>query len=290
MYQVFDLNEGEILAGDVRLLYVSSARFERDWNGDRHSHECTEISFCIQGRGEFCIRDAVIPAAGDDLIIVPPFVEHSERSTPSAPLEYVVFGVSGVNIAGENLSVGYRKSSFRDQRMQFVNLLTYLLEELENRSENYLEVCSSLLNILLVKISRLPAIDMEQTRDAAPAAAGDNSVFWVKQYIDDNFTKEVNLDLLAGKVGLNKFSLVRRFKSVYGCSPINYLLDRKFQEAKFLLLTTENSVKQIATALGFSSANYFTQAFQQHVGVSPTEYRRQGGELRQKDGNKSIKA
>ena len=60
MYQVFDLNEGEILAGDVRLLYVSSARFERDWNGDRHSHECTEISFCIQGRGEFCIRDAVI--------------------------------------------------------------------------------------------------------------------------------------------------------------------------------------------------------------------------------------
>ena len=73
MYQVFDLNEGEILAGDVRLLYVSSARFERDWNGDRHSHECAEISFCIQGRGEFCIRDAVIPAAGDDLIIVPPF-------------------------------------------------------------------------------------------------------------------------------------------------------------------------------------------------------------------------
>ena len=100
----------------------------------------------------------------------------------------------------------------------------------------------------------------------------------------------MNLDLLAGKVGLNKFSLVRRFKSVYGCSPINYLLDRKFQEAKFLLLTTENSVKQIATALGFSSANYFTQAFQQHVGVSPTEYRRQGGELRQKDGNKGIKA
>ena len=276
MYQVFDL-QNLSHSGIVQLLYVTPFRFERDWNGNRHSHECFEISFCIQGKGDYLVRDAIVPVKADDFVIIPPGVEHAERSTPSAPLENIILGITGIELTFLNSSSGYYKGTFATQQMFVLNLLSALLQELEQKQPDYSTACYNILNILLIQLNRFCQFTNKPASlsQAHNSSLSDHNIFWVKQYIDDNFTKEINLDLLAGKIGLNKFSLVRKFKKIYGTSPINYLLLRKFQEAKFLLQTTENSISQISQALGFSSASYFAQSFQKHEGISPSAYREQ---------------
>lgn len=278
MYQVFDLqNLPADGSSSIQLLYVTPIRFERDWNGNRHCHDCLEIFFCIQGKGDYIIRNAVVPVQQNDFVIIPPHVEHAERSTAADPLEYIVLGLSGVELSFSNFSSGYYKGCFLNQQTLIVNLLSALLQEVEQQESDFATICYNILHILLVHLNRLCQFSIRPTSLPAPCIPPvfDHNIAWVKQYIDDNFTREINLDLLASKIGLNKFSLVRKFKQIYGTSPIHYLLLRKFQEAKFLLQTTESSIKQISEVVGFSSASYFTQSFQKHEGLSPSEYRQQ---------------
>ena len=275
MFQIFDLQNSSNTPASFQLLYACLARFEHDWNSNRHSHECAEIFFCIQGKGDFWVRDTAIPVQTNDFVIIPPFTEHTEHSSLDAPLEYISLGISGIDILFDNLSCGYYQGNFSDSEMLMLTLLSTLIRELEEKSDSYDIVCYNILNILLIQLNRLSPIQTKPSdpTSALPVAAVDHNIFWVKQYIDDNFTKEINLDLLASKINLSKFNLVRKFKHTYGTSPINYMLQRKFDEAKFLLQTTESSIKQISESLGFSSASYFAQSFQKHEGISPSEYR-----------------
>lgn len=259
---------------DFDLLYVSHDRFEREMVSGRHSHECTEIFFCIHGKAEFMVRDAIVPVEAGDFVIVPPMVEHGERSFFEDPLEYAVIGLSKINICFSHASKGFYKGNFAQREMLVFTLLNTLLDELEHREPNYQAITYHSVSILLEEISRLSSCSMKFGSSSDDLAhTSDYNIFWVKQYIDDNFTRDVNLDLLSAKIGLNKYSLIRKFKLAYGISPINYLLERKFESARFLLQTTETSIKQIAESVGFSSASYFAQSFTRHEGVSPTEYR-----------------
>ena len=52
---------------------------------------------------------------------------------------------------------------------------------------------------------------------------------------------------------MNKFYLVHAFKNYKGVSPINYLIDKRIQESKLLLETTNFSIAKIAQQVGFSS-------------------------------------
>ena len=73
---------------------------------------------------------------------------------------------------------------------------------------------------------------------------------------------------------MNKYYLVHAFKEYKGMSPINYLIDRRIQEAQYLLETSNYSIAKIAQAVGFSSQSYFSQVFRKEKGVSPNQYRK----------------
>lgn len=80
----------------VRLLYISKSRFGGDWHSVPHTHACSEMFYCISGRGQFNIEGTLHNVEPDDLIIVNPRVQHTELSYQANPLEYVVLGIEGV--------------------------------------------------------------------------------------------------------------------------------------------------------------------------------------------------
>ena len=272
MYELYELKDSICFGNSHKLLYVSTFKFERDWNGARHSHECTELFFCVDGRGQFSVRDDTFTITGNTFIIINPAVIHAESSSPEAPLEYMVMGISNISFLFSNLSCGYYMGDFSQMRYLLLPLLAALVSELKNKPNGYRQICSNILDLLLSYISRFSDLCHASDSSSAPKAT-DHNIHWIRQYIDDNFTKEVNLDMLADKIGLNKYSIIRNFHRIYGVTPINYMLDKRFEQAKFLLSTTENTVRQIAEALGFSSASYFTQCFQKREGISPTQYK-----------------
>ena len=60
-----------------------------------------------------------------------------------------------------------------------------------------------------------------------------------------------------------------------GCSIITYIQNSKLERACYLLANTIRSVDDISAELGFNARSYFTTVFKNHIGMSPTEYRRE---------------
>ncbi|MEG0306013.1 MAG: AraC family transcriptional regulator, partial [Oscillospiraceae bacterium] len=94
-----------------------------------------------------------------------------------------------------------------------------------------------------------------------------------KKYIDANYPENITIDFLAELTHLNKFYLMHAFTREYNISPINYLIERRIRESKYLLANTDHSLAQISNILGFSSPSYFSQSFKRLEKTSPREYR-----------------
>lgn len=92
-------------------------------------------------------------------------------------------------------------------------------------------------------------------------------------YIELHAEESLTLELLAERLGYNKYYLSRRFKAEVGCTINNYLQIARVERAKMLLSCTDTPVTDIASALQFSTASHFSVVFKRITGQSPAQYR-----------------
>ncbi len=93
------------------------------------------------------------------------------------------------------------------------------------------------------------------------------------EYISLNYTKFITVEELAELVGLSESYFTSCFKKIAGSSPIEYVLQMRINHSKELLMETDWSVGQIASACGFSSSQYFARLFKKKTGLTPTMFR-----------------
>ncbi len=86
----YSIKEKELPKINSRLLSISLSKDERDWPSVLHTHPFTEIFFVLNGKGNFFFRRDIRPIETGDLIIIPPYLEHTEQSIPGTPLEYIM--------------------------------------------------------------------------------------------------------------------------------------------------------------------------------------------------------
>lgn len=83
----------------------------------------------------------------------------------------------------------------------------------------------------------------------------------------------ISLDGIASKLGLNKIYLNRLFKSQFRQTIAESLQILRMQEAKYLLLFTDEKVYNIASYVGFGDTGYFIKTFRRTTGYSALEFR-----------------
>ena len=69
--------------------------------------------------------------------------------------------------------------------------------------------------------------------------------------------------------------LVKAFKKLTGKTVVEYLIERKIDYAKLLLLTTDYSVLAVAEKVGYESQSHFINVFKKVVGQTPLNYKKQ---------------
>lgn len=79
---------------------------------------------------------------------------------------------------------------------------------------------------------------------------------------------------MAGTAFMSQFHFVRVFGSITGSSPMRFLNSIRIQEAKRLLVVSDESVTDVSFSTGYSSVGTFTRTFTEYVGVSPTSFRK----------------
>ena len=97
----------------------------------------------------------------------------------------------------------------------------------------------------------------------------------VRDRIDREYAKPLNVEELARGAHMSAGHLSREFRRIYGESPYSYLMTRRIERAMTLLRRGDLSVTDVCFAVGFSSLGTFSTRFTELVGMPPSAYRRE---------------
>lgn len=91
--------------------------------------------------------------------------------------------------------------------------------------------------------------------------------------IEKNIAEPMNVPAIAGHLGVSQRQLERQFKASIGCTVVQFGLLLRLQHARVLLIATDLSVREIATASGFNTLSHFAFSFGKCFGRRPSDYR-----------------
>ena len=149
------------------------------------------------------------------------------------------------------------------------SLLLNLAHEMRHPGVGTRELSQAIAQILPIELAR-NFIAMDEPTEYGGLAA------WRLRIIDERLARPGKLPTLAELAidcGVSVRHLTRGFRTSRGCSIGDYLAQQRIDAAKRRLATDE-SIKSIALATGFSSQSTFTYSFRRATGVTPHEYRK----------------
>lgn len=122
-------------------------------------------------------------------------------------------------------------------------------------------------------------IDVSQTSQVpylpllAERMHSDSLVQRAQHWLQANMTKELRITELAERLGTSDRTLIRRFTVALDQTPLAYLQDLRLEAARALLENSDQSVKVIASQVGYNDTSSFSRLFRQRIGISPGAYR-----------------
>lgn len=98
----------------------------------------------------------------------------------------------------------------------------------------------------------------------------------ITNYIHNNITTRFSSKELANLFDVTPEHLSSHFREVTGMSLKDFINQEKVNHSKFLLVSTNMTLLEIAIELGYTDQSYFSKVFKKYVNMSPLKYRKEG--------------
>ncbi|GEM_PF-397562 len=95
----------------------------------------------------------------------------------------------------------------------------------------------------------------------------------IRDYIDRHYFEDIKISMFTEKYFLSREYLMKLFKQEYGVGIHEYTQKLRMEKARVLLGQDSLKIQEISDMLGYNDKNYFSKAFRNYFGVSPSEYR-----------------
>lgn len=231
---------------------------------ERMNEDCRTHVKCRQSAAEFCARcqergSLLIDTCHAGLTeVVAPIVENDRI------IGYIMFG-----------QITNRKDRSRFVENVRTKCARYGLagEEFEEkiltvpyRSNEQIQAISEIVNALTSYIYIQHIVSARQ----------EGLAFSIMSYIEQNLAEDLSVAALSQRFQLPRTSLYEVTKPYMKDGIALFIRERRLEEAKRLLRTTDRSVAEVAAAVGFIDENYFRRLFKKVTGVSANAYRKGG--------------
>lgn len=253
-----------------------------------------EMIFVSGGKCRLTIDDKEYFCKKNDVVFLRPGIPHKFESTANADFiqPHFHFDVCYdekseeryVSFKSREKMDNYEQSLICDDVFKSADIpfvfAPYDIEKFRNVFFEVIEIClKKPCNYeLLYKQKVLELIDMilrQFDKNTANKSVSENdALISVKNYIDNNFLSAITLDSLSGQFYFNKYTLLRKFKSVYKQNIMSYYKELRIDYAKNILKTTSIPIHLLAEKLNFSDIYSFSRFFKASVGCPPTVYRK----------------
>ena len=158
--------------------------------------------------------------------------------------------------------------------------LSDIVATLLDRAVTSLETDPASSREFLTRATDLLATSSSLVRPASGSdPKGRPSVPWrvrnVLTHIEKTLPAAIRVDALADMMGMSSSLFFRTFKAAVGASPRQYITRRRIEMACSIMLSTRESLSEIAVAAGFYDQSQLCRAFRKTLGLSPGSWRRQ---------------
>jgi len=92
-----------------------------------------------------------------------------------------------------------------------------------------------------------------------------------REFMQDNVSRNLTIEEIAGEVCLNKFHFLSNFKEVFNTTPHRYFTELRLQKALALLQTQQHSVMEVCFLIGFESPASFSTLFKKRFKIPPSK-------------------
>ncbi len=234
-----------------------------DYSYPAHCHDTWTVLIVDHGAIRYDLDSRQCGALGDAVAILPPGVIHNGRRAPGAPgFKKRVLYLDESFLDLDMIGAAVDKTNIFDAELRetLVGLHDSLMtgeEELD--SEWRLALIQDRLG------THLRSVD-HQERPPEPVIA-----LRLRELLDENIVQSLSLAEAARVLDRSKAHLIRSFSAAFGVSPHAYVIARRVEAARSLLLEG-SPIAEVAASVGFFDQAHFTRHFKRHTSVTPGKY------------------
>lgn len=159
---------------------------------------------------------------------------------------------------------------------QILELIRKMISEYDKKSVGYeLQIQAYLIQmfVLFIRNDYLKFPEISDKRKQALEKVKESIL-----YVEKNYNRNIALAEVAQISSISIYNFCRTFKTATEYTFVEYLNHVRLREAEKMLLTTTQSISDIAYDIGFSSVSYFNRVFKKKYGCPPYLYRKQNTE------------
>ena len=274
-------NEIRTVSGEITRVHVDRKTREAGCvMQGHHCHPYYELAYIEHGSCRFFFFFSMFDLHDGDFLLIPPHVFHFTRYLFGSCLRCGIYFRAG-DLESELISHFPDGAGFlsqvrifqvpTDARREIGRIIMRMAAEDRGFDERSPLMLRLQLQELLLLCSRVCLL---LTETPASIHTTDRQVLLAARYINEHFRQQISAADIAAAAGFSPNYLSRKFREAAGIGVHDYLVFIRLRSAAFELISTNDSVTDIALRNGFSDSNYFKDVFKKKYGMTPREYRK----------------
>lgn len=248
-----------------------------------HFHNAFEIYYLFSGEREQYINRKLYRIKAGDLVLINEYTPHRTTTEKDVSVEHIIVNFKKLflseiaKMTHLDLYECFSKDIHvihldKEARETVETLLINMHAEFRRNAIGSDLYIKSLLTQLLL-LSRRYADGIHEPSEELQSSTY-RIINGATNYINDNFSENITLDLMASKFFVSTHYFSRVFKKMTALTFVEYLNSVRIKEAQKLLSSTTLSVNDIAERVGYKSSTHFGRIFKKLLNTTPSAYRK----------------
>ena len=214
------------------------------------------------------------------------FDEKTDSFNPKAPSEVAIFNADEIPCYEDGFNAFLKTTYYslkqtastpkKSVHILFFNIINHMLIQAKNNGI----ICDASMDDIyymnFLTIDDLYEFSCNFVEDNSLYLPINKMAFNIKNYINQNYKdKNLSIDSIAAHFYMSPQYLPKLFKKAFDISIMQYIANTRISAAKTLIKTQDIGIKNIAEAVGYDDANYFSRLFKKKTGMTYTEYKKQ---------------
>ncbi|MBQ8525819.1 MAG: AraC family transcriptional regulator [Clostridia bacterium] len=250
-------------------------------NRRSHKHNFFEIHFITDGYLGYDFGDKAVTVNSGEMLVISPGNAHRVSKIPDSFCK-ITIGVEAKPGSAAEKSLLNLSDKVVPQGEGISNAIEHVMSVAREKNDNKNKAMLVHLSISAVIYRIIGKTGIDCT-ESITDTVHDDRVLSAKKYIDDNPDIFFTCTEVASYCQISAKQLGRLFRSYEGMSLLEYIHKVKTEQAKNLLLRTDDSQAKIAKDLGFLDSQYFGRFFQRITGITPAVFRAESSDKYKED-------